>query len=139
MATLSQPVRDFLEAPHFAVVATIAPDGMPHQTVVWYAVAGDDVLFSVPKDTIKHRNLARDPRMSICVEEGFRYVTLTGNVSLEDDPSIIRAEYMRMGERYSRVMPSRPPVPSAKSSELMSRERVGVRLKIERVVSQGIE
>lgn len=139
MTQLSQPVREFLQAPHFAVVATIAPDGIPHQTVVWYAVSGDDIIFSVPKDTVKHRNLARDRRMSICVEEGFRYVTLTGTVALEEDQQAVRAEYMRMGERYASAMPSRPPVASGRSAQLMSRERVGVRLTIERVVSQGIE
>lgn len=32
---LTQSIRDFLDQPHFAVVATIAPDGTPHQTVMW--------------------------------------------------------------------------------------------------------
>ncbi len=139
MSKLSPPIREFLEAPHFAVIATIANDGVPHQTVVWYAVDGDDIVFSVPKGTMKHRNLARDARMSICMEDGFRYVSLSGSVSLEEDQSIVRAEYLGMGARYAGAMPSRPPAPSAKSAELMSRERVGVRLTVDHIISQGIE
>lgn len=139
MAELSPAVREFLEQPHFAVVATIAPDGLPHQTVVWYALAGDDIVFSVPKGTVKHQHLQRDGRLSICMEQGFRYVTLMGSVTLEEDQGKVRAAYMQMGERYRAVMQGPPPRPSAKSADLMSRERVGIRLKIERVISQGIE
>lgn len=139
MAVLSQAEREFLEAPHFAVVATIAPDGVPHQTVVWYAVDGNDIIFSVPKDTVKHRNLARDPRMSICIEEGFRYVTVTGKVSLNEDAAAVRAAYQHMGQRYARAMTSRPPIAPGRAASLMSRDRIGVRLTVEHVISQGIE
>ena len=73
---LTEEQRAFLEAPRFAVAATISTDGLPHQTVVWYALDGDEELvLSTPRGSLKHRHLLRDPRLSVCVEEGFRYVT----------------------------------------------------------------
>jgi predicted pyridoxine 5'-phosphate oxidase superfamily flavin-nucleotide-binding protein len=74
--SLTEEQRAFLEAPRFAVAATISTDGLPHQTVVWYALDGDEELvLSTPRGSLKHRHLLRDPRLSVCVEEGFRYVT----------------------------------------------------------------
>lgn len=139
MPALSNSVREFLQEPHFAVVATIAPDGVPHQTVVWYGLDGDDIIFTAPQGTVKHQHLQRDPRLSICIEQGFRYVTLSGTVSLETDQAMLQRDYLRLGERYRGAMQTPPPRPSAKASELMTRERVGIRLKVERVISQGIE
>jgi PPOX class probable F420-dependent enzyme len=140
MATLSPAIREFLAPPRFAVVATIAADGVPHQTVVWYDVDGDDIIFSVPQDTVKHRNLARDPRMSMCIEEGFRYVSLQGTVALEEDQNIVMAAYKRMGERYAGAMPSRPTgMPTGRAASYLARGRVSVRLTIERVINMGIE
>jgi PPOX class probable F420-dependent enzyme len=135
MAALSTAIREFLAQPHFAVIATIAPDGLPHQTVVWYELQDDTIVFSVPRDTVKHKHLQRDPRISICIEEGFRYVTVVGTAALEEDPDKARALYTHMGERYRGSMQMSPPRPSATASELMSRPRVAIRMTIERVIS----
>jgi predicted pyridoxine 5'-phosphate oxidase superfamily flavin-nucleotide-binding protein len=43
---LTEEQRAFLEAPRFAVAATISADGLPHQTVVWYALDGDEEMVS---------------------------------------------------------------------------------------------
>jgi PPOX class probable F420-dependent enzyme len=141
MTLLSPALRLFLEQPHFAVVATIGRDGLPHQTVVWYMLEGDQIVFSFPRDTVKHKHLLRDPRLSICIEQGFSYVTIVGTATLEEDPQAARAQYAHVGDRYrvamSAPMPARPP--SAKSMELMSRERVAVRVTIDKLISQGVE
>ena len=66
--TLTEKQRAFLEAPRFAVAATISTDGLPHQTVVWYALDGnDELVVSTPRGSLKHRHLLRDPRLSLCV------------------------------------------------------------------------
>lgn len=87
MVVLSAGVREFLEQPHFAVSATISADGTPHQTVTWYMLDGDELVMSTPEGSVKHNNLLRDARLSVCVEDGFRYVTLVGSVTLAPDPS----------------------------------------------------
>ncbi len=83
---LSDAQRSFLSRVHFAVVSTIASDEMPHQTVMWYMLDGDRLLLSTPRASLKHKHLKRDNRISVCVENGYRYVTLTGRVTLNEEP-----------------------------------------------------
>jgi PPOX class probable F420-dependent enzyme len=141
---LTEEQRAFLEAPRFAVAATISTDGLPHQTVVWYALDGDEELvLSTPRGSLKHRHLLRDPRLSVCVEEGFRYVTVSGRVRIEEEPKAARELYGRIGARYRGAMPrpsagkEPPPRLDSRTAELLSRERVTLRLAIERVRSNG--
>jgi PPOX class probable F420-dependent enzyme len=139
MAELSAPMREFLDGVHFAVAATIASDGMPHQTVIWYALDADELVFNIPKGSLKHKHLQRDPRVSLCVEDGYRYVTLTGTVTMVEDPQIARSDYMRLGARYQGTFTARPSTPpSGRNAELLSRERVALRMKIERVQTNGL-
>jgi PPOX class probable F420-dependent enzyme len=142
--SLTEEQRAFLEAPRFAVAATISTDGLPHQTVVWYALDGDEELvLSTPRGSLKHRHLLRDPRLSVCVEEGFRYVTVSGRVRIEEEPKAARELYGRIGARYRGAMPrpsagkGPPPRLDSRTAELLSRERVTLRLAIERVRSNG--
>lgn len=140
---LTEDQRAFLEAPRFAVAATISPDGLPHQTVVWYALDGDDgLVVSTPNGSLKHRHLMRDPRLSLCVEDGYRYVAVSGLVAIEDEPEAARALYGRIGTRYRGTLPDRPtgggsPRPDPKTAGLLLRERVTLRLAIEHVRTNG--
>src|SRR5262249_43645093 len=87
-------VRAFLEEPHFAVMATINRDGAPQLTVMWYALhpTEDVVLLNASRGLLKERNLRRDPRMALCIEEGMRYVTLTGTAELVEDREVQERE-----------------------------------------------
>jgi PPOX class probable F420-dependent enzyme len=64
---------EFLRGHHRAVLATTRGDGRPQLSPV--AVAGDEdgrVLISTRETAIKTKNLARDPRASLCVmNDGF--------------------------------------------------------------------
>jgi PPOX class probable F420-dependent enzyme len=62
---LNDEVRRLLDGRHFAVLATINPDGGPQTSAMWVARDGDDVLFSTVAGRRKHRNLERDPRASV--------------------------------------------------------------------------
>src|SRR5436190_23603528 len=66
---LPEAVRAFLEAPRFAVLATIREDGSPHLTVVWYGVRGDELIVNTTVPRSKARNIERDPRVSLLVGE----------------------------------------------------------------------
>lgn len=71
-------VRAFLDAPRFAVLATLRADGSPHLTVVWYGLRRDEVIVNTTVPRSKARNLAREPRVSLLVGEMARYVRLEG-------------------------------------------------------------
>lgn len=100
MGPLADPVRAFLDEPRFAVLATIGPDGTPHQSVMWYELQGDHVLMNTKRGRVKDRNLRRDARVSLCVEDGYRYVTIAGRCELVTDPETAWNDIERLAVRY---------------------------------------
>jgi len=60
--------REFMRVHHRAVLATRRSDGLPQLSPVTVGV-GDDgrILVSTRETAIKTKNLARDPRASLCV------------------------------------------------------------------------
>jgi PPOX class probable F420-dependent enzyme len=88
MATLPDDAKAWLDGPVFATLATVNADGSPQTTVHWIARDGDDVLMSTVKGRRHHRNLERDPRVSILVidpEDPYRYVEVRGTASLTEE------------------------------------------------------
>jgi PPOX class probable F420-dependent enzyme len=86
--TLNDEIRRLLDGRHFAVLATINPDGGPQSSAMWVGRDGDDVLFSTLAGRRKHRNLLRDPRVSITVldsDDPYNYVELRGTVTFTED------------------------------------------------------
>jgi PPOX class probable F420-dependent enzyme len=66
---MNAEARALLEAPNIAHLATILPDGAPHVVPVWIGIddATDDVVFLTGRETVKGRNIERDPRVSLSV------------------------------------------------------------------------
>jgi len=98
--TLSPEARAFLDASRFAVIATIDPDGAPHQAVVWYRLDGDEVVINSAEGREWPANLRRDPRISLIVADGYRYVQVHGTVSIVDDQAVAQADIAAMARRY---------------------------------------
>lgn len=84
--SLSAEQRAFLDERHFAVVATLNPDGSPQLTTVWYVREGDELLFNTAAGRIKERNLRRDPRIACTVlsADGYRFLTIKGIARLDE-------------------------------------------------------
>ena len=64
------------------------PDGSPQTSVIWVGRDGGDVLFSTVAGRVKHRNMVRDPRVSISVIDGAdpeNYIELRGRASMTPD------------------------------------------------------
>jgi PPOX class probable F420-dependent enzyme len=84
---LNDEIRRLLDGPHFAVLATLNPDGGPQTSAMWVGRDGDDVLMSTLEGRRKHKNLLRDPRASVTVLDANpeNYVELRGRVTIEPD------------------------------------------------------
>jgi PPOX class probable F420-dependent enzyme len=130
-ATLSDSVRRFLSEPRFAVLATINPDGTPQQTVVWYELRGDRIVLNANAPTQKLRNVRRDPRVSLCVEDGYRFVTISGSVSLIDDRETGLRDILALAHRYD------PDPQPGRWDYVHAQHRVSMHLAIEKVVTNG--
>ncbi|QLH26423.1 PPOX class F420-dependent oxidoreductase [Streptomyces sp. Rer75] len=84
-------------------LATVRADGSPHLAPVWFLLDGDDLVFNTGQDTVKGRNLARDPRVSLCVDDErppFSFVTVRGRAELSDDLGEVREWATRIAARY---------------------------------------
>lgn len=102
--TLTPDVRHFLQsAVRNATIATINPNGSPHQTVVWYLLRGDEIVLNSRVGRRWPTNLARDPRISFMVEAGFDAVALGGIVEIDDDQQSAQADIAEMAHRYETV------------------------------------
>ena len=85
---LNDEIRRLLDGRHFAVLATINPDGAPQTSAMWVGRDGDDVLMSTVAGRQKHRNLERDPRASVTIldsDDPYNYVELRGRVTISVD------------------------------------------------------
>jgi PPOX class probable F420-dependent enzyme len=97
---LTPEVREFLAANRFAIVATVGPDGAPQQAVVWYRLDGDEIIVNSAEGRRWPANLRRDPRISVIVPDGYRYVELGGSVAIIDDQAVTQADIAEMARRY---------------------------------------
>lgn len=99
--SLSERARAFLREKRFAVLATVNRDGTPQLTTMWYLLEEDGtILMNTKVGRLKERNMRRDPRVSICVPDGYDYVTIKGRVEMIDDPQISQRDIHRLSARY---------------------------------------
>ena len=85
---LSDEALRLLEGRNYAVLATVNPDGSPQTSVMWVGRDGDDLLFSTVEGRVKHRNMLREPRVSVTVIDSAdpeNYVELRGLVAITPD------------------------------------------------------
>ncbi|MFI9392438.1 MULTISPECIES: PPOX class F420-dependent oxidoreductase [Streptomyces] len=84
-------------------LATVRADGSPHIAPIWFLLDGDELVFNTGEGTVKGRNLARDPRVALCVDDDrppFSFVVLNGQARLSEDLDEIRRWATRIAARY---------------------------------------
>ena len=80
---LDANVRRLLDAPNFASLATLMPDGSPKVEPVWVGREGDLVLIATDSRSLKGRNLDADGRVALSVtdyENPYEQVLIRGRV-----------------------------------------------------------
>ncbi|RSS78348.1 PPOX class F420-dependent oxidoreductase [Streptomyces sp. WAC06614] len=115
-------------------LATVRADGSPHIAPIWFVLDGDSLVFTTGKDTVKGRNLVRDGRVALCVDDErppFAYVVLHGRAEISEDADERLTWATRIGGRYmgadrAEAFGRRNAVPG----ELL------VRVRIDKVVSE---
>jgi PPOX class probable F420-dependent enzyme len=99
-------VRAFLGAlpARTAKLATVRADGRPHIAPVWYDLDDDgSLVFNTGESTVKGRNIRRDPRVSLCIDDErppFSFVVVEGVADISDDIDEVRRWAGRTGGRY---------------------------------------
>ena len=100
-----------MNAPQFATIATVMPDGSPEATVVWVESDADHIYFNTAMHRLKARNLQRDPRVAVTVfdrDDPYRGLSVRGRAELilegaaEDIDRVSRAY---TGEPFRKIGP----------------------------------
>lgn len=122
-------------------VATIGPNGRPHLAPLWYYPHESGVATWTYGTSQKAKNLERDPRATVLIEDGESYEKLRG-VSLEADVEVITdtALVTQMGislmQRYAGAKPG-DPVPDELSGFIgkQAPKRIGLIFRPTKIVS----
>lgn len=116
-------------------LSTVRADGSPHIAPIWFLLDGDELVFNTGAETVKGRNLARDGRVALCVDDDkppFAFVVLQGQARLSDDLDEVRHWAGRLGARY---------MGEGRAEEFGERNGVPgellVRVKIDKVIALG--
>ena len=86
-----------------AKLATSAPGGQPHVMPVWFVLDGEELVFTTWGDSVKGRNLRRNPRAAVIVDEEvapYAFVHIRGRVTLSEDHEEMLRVATAIGGRY---------------------------------------
>jgi PPOX class probable F420-dependent enzyme len=130
-------VRDFLIDQRIMQVVTMGPSGRPHLMPLWYLSDGIELRGWTYAKSQKARNLEREPRATVGIDDGVEYHELRG-VMMECDVELMRdtervAEIgLALFERYSggQLAPGVEEMVHAQAAK-----RVGLRFVATRTVS----
>lgn len=105
MASIGDPeVRDFLShGTRTGKLSWLSASGRPLVAPVWFVVDGDGLVFNTGQDTAKGRALARDPRVSLCVDleqPPYAFVQVQGEAELSEDPAELLRTATAIAARY---------------------------------------
>ena len=91
---LPDSVKRILQDKAYGHVITYGASGKPQVTMVWVDNEGDEVLFNTAEGRLKPKNLLRDPRVTISVQDRNdpqSYMVFHGKASISEagaDPHI---------------------------------------------------
>ena len=130
--------RAFLAGARTMILCSIGPEGAPHPMPMWFAVEDDGtVVMTTFAKSQKVRNLERDPRVSLLVEDGESYSTLRGVVihgraELDPGTDAVLDVLARVSERSTGAKIG---AEARQGLRATAEKRVAIRVRPERVMS----
>ena len=98
-------IRNLIESGCHAHLVTLNPDGSPQVTLVWIGLDGDEIVAAHLPRNQKVRNIERDPRGSILIEDGVDYdklrgVFVRGRFEIIDDQELCYRIALASAQKY---------------------------------------
>ena len=82
--------RKFVLKPRIATLASLRGDGSPHTSPVWFRFEDGVFKVLVDRGSQKHRNVERDPRVELCIDDRerppYHTVIVRGRARVEPSP-----------------------------------------------------
>ena len=88
---LPEAVRDLLEQPRVAVLATVRRNGTPATTACWYGLQDGRILITVYANAHRLPNIRHNPHVALTMlgEDPYQHVSISGSiVKMWDDPDM---------------------------------------------------
>jgi PPOX class probable F420-dependent enzyme len=131
---ITEQVARLFQEKNFAFVSTLMKDGSPQITPTWVDIEKNNeytILVNTAEGRIKHKNLARDPRLAISVVNGgnpYEMVTIQGKVTEQITQAAAEEHIDKLAKKYLGVdkYPGRSP----------GEKRVILKIKPEKVFYQ---
>lgn len=129
---------DSADPVYVAVLGSLRSDGSPHGVPVWFGRRGDELLVPGRPQALWVRNLERDPRVSITVQDHLdghfvsepgsgvssRAVMMWGEATLESTPGdAVREQLLSVVKRYRSTEDARAYVDSDPDLRVLARIR----------------
>lgn len=86
-----------------AKVATTMSSGQPHVMPVWFVLDGEELVFTTGARSVKGRNLRRDPRIALVVDDDvapYAFVHIRGRARVSEDMDELLRFATEIGDRY---------------------------------------
>jgi PPOX class probable F420-dependent enzyme len=133
-----EELRAFLAEQMIVSCATIGPNGRPHLVPLWYVPDGTELRGWTYAKSQKAKNLERDPRATLQVEDGVQYHELRGamlecDVELERDSERVAGYGIELFTRHAAGAELPPEVREQIAGQ--APKRVGLRFLPTRIVS----
>ncbi len=101
-----EEVRAFLGEKMVMQCATVGPHGRPHMVPLWFVGDASELRGWTYAKSQKARNLERDPRATVGLEDGVQYHELRGvtfecDVQLSRDPRDVERFGLALFDRYA--------------------------------------
>ncbi len=133
-------VRKFVRSSKTIIINSIERGGYPHPMPMWFAVDDDGTIrMTTFRKSQKVKNIERDPRVSLLVEDGEEYAQLRGVVfygktEIVDDSGAVTQTLLAIG---GQEVPKDPEARAALEAGIAhtAAKRVCILIRPERVVS----
>lgn len=130
-------IEAFIESHKSLQVGTIEADGSVHLSTLWFAVVDGRIVFETYTKSQKIKNLERDSRITVLLEDGTVYeklrgVMIKGNARLVSDPNEVHPLALAVMRR------NQPDIPEElldKAAETMAAKRTAVVIEPRKVIS----
>lgn len=102
MAAIPEKLKDILDKPALAHVATVTPAGGPRTSPMWFEWDGERILLSHTKARAKYRDVQANGRIALSIadpDDPYRYLEIRGPVEIEDDPD--KTLIHRLSKKYT--------------------------------------
>lgn len=108
MASISDTrVREFLQhGTRTGKLGYTVSNGRPLVAPIWFVVDGEELVFNTGKDTVKGAAIARDSRVTLCVDlqqPPYAFVQVQGEAATSEDPGELLRTATAIAGRYMGV------------------------------------